>query len=88
MPQNSLQSGAAHIDLGVAHIDKNAKSLPLRDISIRDFLQVGLLIYTTFFSAPKVNFKEYFHSRLASIQVAKEGEQSPKPFVIFVMLHL
>ncbi len=48
-----------------------------REISICDFLQVGPLIYTTLFLASKAKFKEYFHQRRASIQVAKEGEQSP-----------
>lgn len=87
VPQNRLPSGAAHRENGAVHTGKNAKFASVSRNFDSRLLQVGPLIYISVFWHLGRNLK-YFLSRLASIQVAKEGKQSPKPFVMFVMLHL
>ena len=80
VPQNRLQSGATHIG-------KKANFTSVSQNFDSRLLQVGPLIYISLFQHLRWHLK-YFHSRLASIQVVKEDKQSPKPFVVFVTLHL
>ena len=87
VPQNKLQSGVVHIESGAAHIGKKANFTSISRNFDSRLLQVGPIIYISVFQHLRWHSK-YFHSRLASIQVAKEGKSSPKPFVMFVTLHL
>ena len=85
--QNSPQSSKAHRENGAAHRGKIAQFASVSWNFGSRLLQVGPLIYTSVFWHQRWNLKCFF-SRLAYIQVAKEGKRSPKPNVMFVVLHL
>ena len=81
VPQNRLQSGTTHREFGTAHRGKNCQFAPVsRNFGSR-LLQVGPVIYTSFFWHQRRNLKSFL-SRWASIQVAKECKGPPQPNVM------